>query len=164
MLLPRLVMLMLALALGACGYHLRGEDSGVPGLLPIAVEAPLAHQAFAQQLRQRLASRGWGSEAGQAKASVVILSETRDKRVGSLSSGGLVSEYVLEYRLRYEVRDAQGASVQSPRQINYQRIYRFDPAQALAMTWQEERLVQTLRGLTTDDIIRALSLMKAPGR
>lgn len=157
-------MLMLALALGACGYHLRGEDSGVPGLLPIAVEAPLAHQAFAQQLRQRLVSRGWAGEADQAKASVVILSEAKGKRVGALSSSGLVSEYVLEYNLRYEVRDTQGGTVQNPRQISYQRIYRFDPAQALAMTWQEERLVQTLRGLATDDIVRALSLMKVPGQ
>lgn len=155
-----LLISLLALSLSACGYHLRGSRADAPSLLPVSVSAPGSAQLLSQQLHQRLDNRGWAGSAREAQLVISVLSEKIDRQTSSLTTAGLVSEYRVHYTLSYELRDTQGRVLQPAQQITHQRLYRFDPTQALAMTWQEQRLEQTMRGLAIDEIMRRLSHVK----
>lgn len=157
---PPLLTLLLVLSLSACGYHLRGSRADAPGLLPVAVSAPGSAQLLAQQLHQRLDNRGWAGSAHKAQMVIVVNQEKIDRQTSSLTTAGLVSEYRVHYSVSYELRDERGRVLQPAQQITHQRLYRFDPTQALAMTWQEQRLEQTMRGLAIDEIMRRLSHVK----
>lgn len=155
-------MLLLALQLAGCGYHLRGNRADAPALLPVAVSAPPSAQLLVQQLYQRLSGRGWAGNVSDSQAIIQVLEEKIERQTGSLTLRGLASEYRVNYNLRYEVLDHQGNRIQPARQISYQRLYRFEPTQAAAMTWQERRLEQTMRGLAIDEVMRSLAHIKAP--
>ena len=129
---PRTSVLVIAMTLSACGFQLRGQ-AAIP-FQTIHVEAP-GFSAFANDLERAIRS---GSKTrivasrDQAEAVVQIVSESQEKLILSLSSGGKVREFDLRYRVAYRLTDRAGTDLASPGEIVLRRDMTYDDTEVLA--------------------------------
>jgi LPS-assembly lipoprotein len=156
-------MLLLAVALSACGFQLRG--SGGQYQMPFnsiylgfADTSPLGIE-----LRRNL--RGGDGvivvdDAAKGEARFDVLSETRGKSILSLNSQGRVREYLLTYTLVFRVRDAKDAELLGPTEITLKRSIAFNESQVLAKESEEALLYRDMQTDLVQQILRRLAAIK----
>ncbi len=156
-------MLLLAVALAACGFQLRG--SGGQYQMPFhsiwlgfADTSPLGIE-----LRRNL--RGGDAVAvvddpARAEAKLDVLSETRGKTILSLNSQGRVREYQLTYTLVFRVRDAKDAELLGATEISLKRSIAFNESQTLAKESEEALLYRDMQSDLVQQILRRLAAIK----
>lgn len=135
------IIIVMALLLTACGYHLRGAYQ-----LPNELKAVYL-QGESQELHEQF-NRTIQSSSGQLlsspeKAGVVIrfFNERMNRRVLSLSARGRANEFELDYRLEYELVNA-GNVVLMPRQpVEIKREY-FNDQQDIIAKDNEEKVIR----------------------
>jgi LPS-assembly lipoprotein len=156
-------LLLLAVALSACGFQLRGSNGqyhmpfqsiylGFPDTSPLGIE-----------LRRNL--RGGDAvvvvtDASKAEAKFDVLSETRGKSILSLNSQGRVREYLLTYTLVFRVRDAKDAELLGATEISLKRSIAFNETQVLAKETEEALLYRDMQSDLVQQILRRLSAIK----
>ena len=161
--LPRAVaLIVLAAALSACGFHLRGSDGrfnmpfqsiylAFPETSPLGIE-----------LKRNL--RGGDTkvvtEPEQAQARFDVMSESRGKAILSLNSLGRVREYALSYTLVFRVRDANNKVLLAPTEITLRRNIAFDESQVLAKESEEALLYRDMQADLVQQILRRLAAIK----
>lgn len=154
-----LLTILLALALTACGFQLRGklalpfetlyvEGGSVAGDLKRA----LAHGSRARIV----------ATAGDAEALLQITGEGREKRILSLSGAGRVREYLLIYRVTFRVIDRQSRPMLAEQQIELRRDMTFDDAFVLAKAEEEEKLYRDMQTDAVAQIARRLNAVRLP--
>ena len=154
-----LALLLVALPLSACGFHLRGTASAtlppalaglqstMPGLL---VDPPLLVEV-------RNALRAHGIEADAHGPALVLLGEQFQVEVLAIDTTGRVSDYLLNYALRYQVNDAAGAPLIAPISIKLQREQSFDRLNVLATEKEQTFLKESMRTQAIDQLLRQLA-------
>lgn len=155
----KILLLVLALVLGACGFQLRGA-------------APLPFQTLyveggSSQVGPDL-QRGlrYGSNVkvvtnpGEAQAVLQVLGENREKRILSLTAGGRVGEFVLFYRLSFRLHDGKGKELLPAQLIELKREYSFNDAQLLAKEQEEALLYRDMQNDAVQQLIRRLVAVK----
>jgi LPS-assembly lipoprotein len=154
--------LALSLALGACGFHLRGAATYTfSSIFVNATGAP----TMAAELRRALAATGSASIATDAKGAQVILDipvVSDDKEVLSLSGGGSVREYLLVKRVQFRVHDADGNEWVPPGEISLRRSYTFNESEVLARDAQEQRLLKEMQTDAVQQLVRRLQAARKP--
>ena len=156
-------LLLLAVALSACGFQLRGSNGqyhmpfqsiylGFPDTSPLGIE-----------LRRNL--RGGDAvvvvtDAAKAEAKFDVLAETRGKSILSLNSQGRVREYLLTYTLVFRVRDAKDAELLGATEISLKRSIAFNETQVLAKETEEALLYRDMQSDLVQQILRRLSAIK----
>ncbi|MDO9267972.1 MAG: LPS assembly lipoprotein LptE [Methylobacter sp.] len=141
MLTKKAVILVMALLLSACGYHLRGAFELPANMKNVYVEGgsgPLREQ-FSQVMRTSS-----GQLAGSRKdAGIVIkiLSEDFNRRVLSLSTRGKSNEFELEYRLDYEFANAGDALLMPRQSVEIRREY-YNDQQFMIAKDNEEAVIR----------------------
>ncbi len=129
----------LMLFLAACGYHLRGSVEIPEQLKNIYVQG--ASAALHNELKSVVKSAN-GRLVNMAKQAGVVIRILRDEmmppRVLSLSSGGKANEFELEYRLRYELLDANGKVLLKPQQVEVNKSYFNEQLEILAKNNEED--------------------------
>ena len=169
-----LAALIFALALSACGFHLRGAASypfssvyvqapttfGVGTLTVPGAGAPIVPDVVAGLSGSGIAMK---TKAEDADFSVRFLQVFFDKRVLSLSGGGRAREFELEYRVRYEFVDVKGRLWGEPGEITIRRDFSFAESQALAKEAEERQLVRDMQLDAAAQILRRLQSVKRPG-
>ncbi|GEM_PF-263282 len=145
-----LVFLAALVLLAGCGFHLRGQAD-----LPFAsayVEAP--ETPLATQLRRSLRAAGRTLTERPEDAQVVIrlTDASRHKSILSLSGGGRVREYRLEYRVGMSVLAPDGRVLLPPSDTHLVRDYTYDESRALAKEQEEIALFQSME----QDALRAM--------
>ncbi len=156
-------LLLLAVALSACGFQLRGSNGqyhmpfqtiylGFADTSPLGIE-----------LRRNL--RGGDAvvvvpDAAKAEAKFDVLSETRGKTILSLNSQGRVREYLLTYTLVFRVRDAKDVELLGPTEISLKRSIAFNETQVLAKESEEALLYRDMQSDLVQQILRRLSAIK----
>jgi LPS-assembly lipoprotein len=151
-----------ALALGGCGFQLRGEATFA--FESVYVNAP-AYPAFATELRRALGSGGSAKVADapdKAQVVVDILSILDDKQVLSLSPGGRVQEYALSKAVTFRTRDREGREWLRQDEIVVRRAYTYDDTERLAREIQEQRLLRDMQADAVIQIVRRLQAARAP--
>jgi LPS-assembly lipoprotein len=155
----KLLLLSLVLMLGACGFHLRG-----PAQLPFET---IYVQGGGNQLGpdlQRYLRHGTNVKVaqtpGEAQAILVILGESREKRILSLTGGGRVGEFDLYYRLSFRLHDGKGTELMPAQQLELKRVLSFSDAQVLAKEQEEALLYREMQSDAVQQIIRRLSVLK----
>lgn len=155
----KLLLLTLVLALGACGFHLRG-----PAQLPFET---LYVQGGGNQLGpdlQRYLRSGSNVSVtqtpGEAQAVLVILGESREKRILSLTGGGRVGEFELYYRLSFRLHDGKGTELMPVQQLELKRTLSFSDVQVLAKEQEEAMLYRDMQSDAVQQVIRRLSALK----
>ncbi len=150
----------LALALAACGFHLRGTAQ-----LPfksVYVQAP-SNSQFALQLKRTLQA---GTTArvtnSPADADVVlqILNELQEKEILSLTGGGRVSEFLLRYRVSFRLTDKENREHIPAGEIVLRQDYTFNDQQLLAKDNEEANLFQSMRKDAVQQLLRRLQATK----
>lgn len=156
-------MLLLAVALTACGFQLRGSNGQyhMPFqsiYLGFSDTSPLG-----TELKRNL--RGGDAvvvvtDAAKAEAKFDVLSETRGKTILSLNSQGRVREYLLTYTLVFRVRDAKDAELLGSTEISLKRSIAFNENQVLAKESEEALLYRDMQSDLVQQILRRLAAIK----
>jgi LPS-assembly lipoprotein len=157
----RIVVLILALSLAACGFQLRG-DITVP-FKDLYIAAP-ANSAIGADLKKKLAVQTpISSDATKADGRITISEESRDRIILSLSGAGRVREYQLKLRVAYNVTDSKGAVLIPRTEMNLTRIMSYDDAFVLAKAQEEVLLYRDMDNDVVQQILRRVALVKRAG-
>jgi LPS-assembly lipoprotein len=150
----------LALLLGACGFHLREQ-----AFLPYAtmyVEGD-SNSALVQELKRAVVSGGVSltDQPAQAEAVLQVLSETREKNILSLSGGGRVREFELFYQVSFRLNRGKGGDIAAPRTILLKREMSFNDSQVLAKESEEALLYRDMQRDAVQQILRQVAAVGA---
>jgi LPS-assembly lipoprotein len=155
--------LMTALLLTACGFHLRGDVRLAPELSKIHIKGADPYDPLVRELTRSLTTTGAAvvDEDKDATAILYILKNSGSRRVLSVSSAGKVKEYELYQALVFKLNDAAGRELLAPQQLELTRDYLFDKDDVLGTSNEEDVLRRNLRR----DLVRLLMLrLEALGR
>lgn len=156
--------LLCTLLLAACGFQLRGEAN-----LPfetLYVQAPTGSQ-FAIQVR-RMITAGSSTKiidnAKGAEATLVLVSEKREKNILSLSGTGRVSEYQLRYLMSYRVMDRNAVEIIPVTEIALKRDLSYSDAELLSKEAEDALLFRDMQNDAVQQLLRRLQLTKLSPR
>lgn len=154
------LLLLIALGLVACGFHMRGMTQMSFKTLYFQSGGSAALQ---KELRHALTRNGItiASSAEDADMLVELTGERNEKNILSLSGGGKVREYELVYRITMRTRAASSPLWSTPQVVESRRDYSYDDTQVLAKEGEEARLNSDMRSDVSREIMRHLSAIKA---
>ena len=158
----RILLLLMALALAACGFHLRG--SNLKGLefafKSLYLKAP-GETPFVADLRRALtANKVNFAAADQAQLVLEVVSEQATRQILSLSGSGRVREYQLFYRVSLRAYDSQLTDWLPAEEISLSRIMTYDDEQVYAKQQEEALLYKDMRNDAVAQAMRRLSRAK----
>lgn len=140
-----LALLVAALGLTACGFHLRGEVAIPADLNPLYIQAS-AGAPVARALVDRL--RGTqvrlAASAKEAKVVLRILSERRSPRVVAVDRSGKVLSYELHYRVSFDAIGADGKNRMARQDIDLVRGFDNPDTEVLGKQLEGELIYQDL--------------------
>ncbi|MBD3814821.1 MAG: hypothetical protein IE917_21990 [Betaproteobacteria bacterium] len=133
------------LALGGCGYHLRGVTSLDPVYQAVYVQGMSTNDPVYQQLQRLFLNTNSTlvTDPSKASATLVIDKNTVEQRVAVVTPQATVQQYELYQRITYHIELADGR--RSPEQtIGQARNYNYDPTGVIASTSNEAQIRQEL--------------------
>jgi LPS-assembly lipoprotein len=155
----KILLLTLLLTLGACGFQLRG-----PAQLPFET---IFVQGGGNQLGpdlQRYLQSGSNVTVVQApeeaQAVLVIVGESREKRILSLTGGGRVGEFELFYRLSFRLHDGKGTELMPLQLLELKRTLTFSDVQVLAKQQEEAMMYRDMQSDAVQQVVRRLGALK----
>ena len=152
----------LALDLGGCGFHLRGQAEYT--FSTIFVNATKS-ATFQTELTRALEGGGNAKVVKSADAAQVILDVppvVDEKDVLSLSTGGSVLEFALVMRVSFRLHDANGLDWLPPGEIILRRSYTFNESEVLARDAEEQRLLREMQSDAVAQLVRRLQAARKP--
>ncbi len=158
----RILLLLTALALAACGFHLRGSNlKGMEfAFKSLYLKAP-GETPFVADLRRALtANKVNFAAADQAQLVLEVVSEQATKQILSLSGSGRVREYQLFYRVSLRAYDSQLTDWLPAEEISLSRIMTYDDEQVYAKQQEEALLYKDMRNDAVAQAMRRLSRAK----
>ena len=152
------VVFLLALALSACGYQLRGVADLSFKNLHIQ-GAPLS---ISKDLRKSLKINGIQvvDSAEQADLLLELLSETNEKRILSLSGKGVVREYELNYRASFRTRAPASPTWSAPQTVQTRRSFSYNDTDLLGKGDEEAMLNIDMHKDAVRELMRRLTAVK----
>jgi LPS-assembly lipoprotein len=151
----------LALLLGSCGFHLRGDTSFA--FSSIYVNVPSSPPMSAELTRSLSSSNAKVTDtAANAQVVLEVPVVVDDKDVLSLSSGGAVREYQLVKRVAFRLHDKDGLDWMPAGEIVVRRSYTFNETQVLARDLQEQRLLREMQTDAVQQLMRRLQTARKP--
>lgn len=155
-----IALLSVALLLGACGFHLRGQ-AGMP-FATLYLDAANPGTPLVAELRRSLEANDVTLVHSAEKADVVlsISLEVPEKQILSLGGSGRVNEYQLRYRVSLRAYDNKGQEWIPAEDISLRRDYSYNDAAILAKEQEEVLLYQSMRSDMVQHILRRLSRAK----
>lgn len=117
------LLLIMALLLSACGYHLRGALQLPEAMKTIYVSGASAELATAIAETFRSASGELVASSADAGVILNVIKEDYQRRTISLSSTGYSNEYELVYRLTFDLLDKNGDELASKQTIESSKTY-----------------------------------------
>lgn len=155
----RTFLLLMALTLAACGFHLRGSNlKDVQfAFKSLYLKAP-GETPFVKDLRRILKSNDIELVPAADKADLVleVVSEQTTKQILSLSGAGRVKEYQLFYRVSLRAYDNQQNDWLPAEEISLSRILPYDDEQVLAKEQEEAALYKDMRIDAVSQAVRRL--------
>ena len=149
---------LLALAVGGCGFQMRGSAELSSSLQPLHL-AGYQFSPLMRELRRTLGSGGVAlaeTRAG-ARAALVIHENEVKRRVLSVNRNGDTQEYELTYLLSFSVVDAQGRERLARQRIVIQRDFLFDERGVLGKEGEQEQLTKEMIRDAARQLLRRLS-------
>jgi len=150
----------LCIALVGCGFQLRGqatlpfENLYLPGTSPLVIE--LKRNVIAGTHTKLTDSQR------DAQAILALTHESREKIVLSYTTGGLVREFQLRYRVGFRLYDPKGRNFMPPNDIELTRDISFNEGQVLAKESEEALLFRDMQSDMVQQIIRRLVAARVP--
>ncbi|MFC5568464.1 LPS assembly lipoprotein LptE [Lysobacter yangpyeongensis] len=150
--------IVLALALTACGFHLRNSLVLPDDLGPLRVSSVDRYSPLADSLTQSIRRAGAPvASDDDANATVLdLLSERWGNTPLSVDQLGRAQEYSLRYAVVFEVRRADGTKVLPRQAVELSRDYISNPVNTIGTESERELLEKEMRRDMTASIIRRL--------
>jgi len=157
LLIQLLILLIAAVLLAGCSFHLRGQANMPFGTLYLKATNP--GTPFIKELRRNLEVNKVKlvDTAEQADVVLDIVSEIPDKQILSLSGSGRVNEFQLFYRVSLRAYDRERNDVIPAEEIVMHSDFPYDDNNVIAMESQETLLYQNMRSDMVQRIVRRLS-------
>jgi LPS-assembly lipoprotein len=137
----KVIIVVTALLLSACGYHMRGSAELPVNLKSVYVEGGTA--ALREQFKQTFKSSS--AQLTDSRKDVVIVikifNENFNRRVLSLSTRGKSNEFELEYRLDYEFAKASDEPLMERQSLEVRREY-YNDQQFMIAKDNEEAVIR----------------------
>jgi len=158
-----LLLLLIALHLGGCGFQPRGaamsDVNGVPGPVFIAGVAP--YSDLYRELDSQLTAAGvvLTTDPAASASTLVISRWDQGSRVLSVDSSNKVVEYELDELVSFAVRSGSGEELLSTRNERVMRIQYQPPDSLLGSTRAAEVLRSDMRRELVERIIRRLAAL-----
>ncbi len=148
-----LLLLLTALALSACGFHLR-QNADLPGSMQRVHLTVRGGSNFQRQLARALESSGVTVEDEGGPGVAELNVPTAVFSTDILTPGGYVriSEYSIHYAVRFGVTDAAGQTLVPLQTINMSREYSYDASNSIGSVSQAEQVQKSL----DDDMVQAI--------
>ena len=161
-----LIVLVFVSSLTGCDWRLRGSMDKDLALPPLYLDIQNGSAELRSELPQTLRSAGVQLEKTRETAQLILViqNETLERRVLAVGNAGKVSEYELQYQLRFFVQDQTGKEVIAPDTIRQQRDYTFNEAEVLAKGEEQQQLFGFMRSMAIQTLLRrmqGLSELKA---
>ena len=148
-----------AVALGGCGFELRGTPE-----LPfsrIALEGFAARSPLADELRRALAaSAEVVSAADRAQVVLRAVTDTREKSVVASTAVGQVRELQLRVRLKFHLDTRGGAELIPLTEMLLTRDMSYSENLALAKEYEEIQLYKAMQSDIVAQVMRRLARVK----
>jgi LPS-assembly lipoprotein len=141
----RLILVLPALLIGACGFHLRGDVAYPPEMAVTYIEAKDRYTPFYQQLRATLREGGLQltQDPTRAGAVVRVLDDSSGERVLSVSARNTPNEFDVYYVVRYSL-DIGGKEVLAPQALALNREYAYDETLVLGKAAEADEIRNAL--------------------
>lgn len=152
-------LLMIALMISACGFHLRGNYDLSKSLAVVSLQGISQHSDTGRLLVSALNASDVtvADEKDTNNFRLVISNESINKRILSLDSTGRANQYELRYQLSFKLQDEQGQDRVAEKTISLRREFLYDENLVLAKSAEEKRLVQDMRSDAVQQLIRRLA-------
>ncbi|MFA7095250.1 MAG: LPS assembly lipoprotein LptE [Gammaproteobacteria bacterium] len=145
-------------ALPGCGFRLRGSAELPATIDTLSIQAGNPYSELVANLRRALQSGGLSivDDPKEADAVLRIRGESTGRRVQSISAGGKVREYELQYTVSFNATDREGRETVAPQTITLTRDYIFDETAVLGTGEEEALLYRDMRQQAVAQILRRL--------
>lgn len=153
-----------ALALGACGFRLRGAPDLAFHTLYVSVAE---NSSLGNELKRNLSSLGAVqlitdvAQKPKAQAILDVLSETREKNVVGVNASGQVREFQLRVRVNFRLSTPQGAELIPATELLQQRDISFNESAVLAKEAEEALLYRDMQTDIVQQLMRRLAAVKS---
>jgi len=153
------------IGLGACGFHLRGqEDTALPEVLhrikvvrtgPVSKELT---QDLTHALRNIAGVEVSEEDSKEKLPGLVISQDKLERRVLAVSAVNTkISNYLLRYHVSFQVKADDGKVLLAPQTILLQRSYSANQTDVVAKAHEEEALERALRSDAVQQILFRLT-------
>jgi LPS-assembly lipoprotein len=152
------IALLFSLMLPGCGFQLRGTAD----LAFKNVYIQGGKLSITRDLERSLKTNGVqiASKSEDAELLLDMVSERNQKRIMSLSGGGLVREFELIYLLSFRTREASNPIWSPVQTIRNRRDFSYNDNALLGKVEEEERLNADMRQDAIREILRRLTAIK----
>lgn len=150
-------LLLLASAVTACGFHLRGNIPLSDGIKNMYVVAP--EGTFKDELESLLTRAGATIATAEGGADVIlnVTQAALQRKVGTLDSLGKANSYTLIFRVTYSLSDQQGNKLRKITDIKSIRQYDFNPELVVEAESEEAELRESMEQEASLQVVRQLS-------
>ena len=159
----RILLLLLALSLSACDFHLRGHNlQGASFPFSSVYLKSATPSPFVSDLQNSLElyKIQLTATAAEADLTLEVVSEASGRQILALSGAGQVREFQLYYRVSLRAYDKQMQDWLPADEISLQRSLTYDDAQILAKEQEEALLNRDMRSDAVQQVMRRLSRAK----
>lgn len=152
------IIVFLALIISACGFQLRGAaDLSFKNLYIQGAKLNLS-----KDLERQLKTNGVKivDQVEDAELVLDLMNESNQKRIMSLSGGGLVREFELLYFLNFRIREASNPLWGQVQTIRGRRDFSYNDNALLGKAEEELRLNSDMRNDAIRELLRRLTAYK----
>lgn len=152
------IVVLLTFIISACGFQLRGAaDLSFKHLYIQGAKLTLS-----KDLERQLKTNGVKivDQAEDAELLLDLMNETSQKRIMSLSGGGLVREFELLYFLNFRIREASNPLWGPVQTIRGRRDFSYNDNALLGKAEEEARLNADMRNDAIRELLRRLTAYK----
>jgi len=156
------MIMLFTFVLSACGFQLRGAAD--LSFKKLYIQG--SNLSISRDLKRSLKGSGIQivETAEDAELLLEMLSESNQKRILSLSGGGLVREFELNYLVSFRVRDVSNPTWGPVQTVNTRRDFSYDDKALLGKGDEEGRLNADMRSDAIREVLRRLSAFKPATR
>jgi LPS-assembly lipoprotein len=152
-----LLVIGLALLLGACGFQLRGTGTNQLTIKEIDLSARNAYGEIVTQLRQTLEGSGVRVHSG-APYKLILVDENESQRSLSYTGASGSAEYEMTAVLNYQIHGAQDLSLLDGK-LQVQKIYVHDGNNLMGSDQEMEQVRKEMRNQLVQNMMVRLQLL-----
>ena len=150
-----ILLLIILVNVTSCGYQLRGSEG--MNLESISIDG--GSSDFVKVLKKKFKQSGVKVQEKNSGKSLEIINNNFSRKILSLSSGGKVKEYQINYKVVFRIKTRDG-EWSAPINIEIDRDYTFDDKNIIAKTEEELRILKNIQEQLIRTIVTQLSVQK----